>query len=174
MSDVRIQAEPFDVGHELRQLRTLPDGRWDLRVGAVASFVGTVRDINEGDAVASLTLEHYPGMTERSIETIISEARSRWPLLSARVIHRIGPLAPADEIVWVGVSSAHREAALAACAFIMDFLKSRAPFWKKEVTPSGQRWVQARRSDEDAIERWQQSDQLADARNGDRDSSSST
>jgi molybdopterin synthase catalytic subunit len=174
MADVRIQAEAFDVGLELRQLRTLPDGSWDLRVGAVASFTGTVRDINDGDSVASLTLEHYPGMTERSIEAIITEARSRWPILSARVIHRVGPLAPADEIVWVGVSSAHREAALAACAFIMDFLKSRAPFWKKEVTPAGQRWVQARRSDEVAVERWQQTDQANGARNGDRDSSSST
>lgn len=174
MNDVRIQAEPFDVGAELRLLRMTEQGGWDLRVGAVASFVGTVRDLNDGDTVSSLTLEHYPGMTERSIETIIAEARGRWPVFSARVIHRIGPLAPADEIVWVGVTSAHREAALSACAFIMDYLKSRAPFWKKEITPDGKRWVQARRSDEDAIDRWQISDQSPVARNGERDSSSST
>ena len=154
MKPVRIQQEPFDVGHELRLLRQMPDGQWDKRVGAVASFVGTVREINEGDAVSTLTLEHYPGMTESSIESIIEQAKSRWPLFNARVIHRIGTLQPADEIVWVGVSSAHREASLAACAFIMDFLKSNAPFWKKEVLPQGDRWVEARATDEEALNRW--------------------
>ncbi len=151
---VRIQEAAFDVGAELRALRQGEDGRWDLRVGAVASFVGTVREINEGDAVSTLTLEHYPGMTESSIREIVQEAERRWPLFNARVIHRIGTLAPADEIVWVGVSSAHREAALAACAFIMDFLKSKAPFWKKEAIPQGERWVQAREKDEQALKRW--------------------
>jgi molybdopterin synthase catalytic subunit len=123
-------------------------------VGAVATFVGTVRDLNEGESVKTLTLEHYPGMTESSIKEIIDQANQRWPLFQARVIHRIGELQPADEIVWVGVTSAHREAALEACAFIMDFLKSKAPFWKKESVPQGDRWVAAREKDEKALKRW--------------------
>lgn len=151
---VRIQSEAFDVGHELRCLRQSSDGQWDTRVGAVASFVGTVRDMNEGDAVRTLTLEHYPGMTESSIQDIVQQAHQRWPLFNARVIHRIGTLAPSDEIVWVGVTSAHREAALEACAFIMDFLKSNAPFWKKEGIPQGDRWVEAREKDAQALKRW--------------------
>jgi len=151
---VRIQTQAFDVGVELRALRQTEDGRWDTRVGAVATFVGTVRDLNEGDAVRTLTLEHYPGMTESSIKEIIDQANQRWPLFQARVIHRIGELQPADEIVWVGVTSAHREAALEACAFIMDFLKSKAPFWKKESVPQGDRWVAAREKDEKALKRW--------------------
>ena len=151
---VRIQAEAFDVGHELRALRQHDDGRWDTRVGAVATFVGTVRDLNEGDQVRTLTLEHYPGMTESSILEIVQQAQSRWPLFNARVIHRIGDLLPSDEIVWVGVTSAHREAALEACAFIMDFLKSKAPFWKKEGIPQGERWVEAREKDAQALKRW--------------------
>lgn len=153
-ASVRIQTEAFDVGAELKLLRTKDDGSWDTRVGAVATFIGTVRDLNEGDSVATLTLEHYPGMTESSIEDIIGQAQNRWPLFAVRVIHRIGTLQPADEIVWVGVSSAHREAALEACAFIMDFLKSRAPFWKKEDTSKGARWVEARAKDEEALKRW--------------------
>lgn len=153
-ADVRIQQEPFNPGEETRMLRRRDDGGWDTRVGAVATFVGTVRDLNEGDTVKLLSLEHYPGMTEASIAEIISEAKSRWPIFNARVIHRIGPLTPADEIVWVGVTSAHREAALAACAFIMDFLKSRAPFWKKESIDGGERWVEAREKDEAAVKRW--------------------
>jgi len=151
---VRIQEEAFDLGLELRRLRQTADGRWDTRVGAVATFVGTVRDLNEGDSVQSLTLEHYPGMTEKSIQDILDQAGQRWPLLAARVIHRVGVLQPADEIVWVGVTSGHREAALEACAFIMDFLKSQAPFWKKEETPNGTRWVAARTKDEEALKRW--------------------
>ncbi len=152
---VQILTEPFDVGQSLRALRQKPDGTWDMRVGAVASFVGTVRDLNEGGSVSRLVLEHYPGMTESSIQAILEEASTRWPIFNALVIHRIGPLAPADEIVFVGVTSAHREAALAACAFIMDFLKSKAPFWKKESTPTGDRWVEARDKDEQALKRWQ-------------------
>ena len=152
---VRIQQEAFDAGHETRALRLLADGKPDLRVGAVATFIGTVRDINESDAVSTLTLEHYPGMTESSLNDILRQAHDRWPLLNARVIHRIGTLHPADEIVWVGVTSAHREAALAACGFIMDFLKSKAPFWKKEVIPQGSRWVEARKKDDDALNRWE-------------------
>ena len=154
MTAVRVQQQAFDVGAELRTLRQTADGHWDTRVGAVASFVGTVRDMNEGDTVKTLVLEHYPGMTESSIQEIIDQAMGRWPLFNARVIHRIGRLQPADEIVWVGVTSAHREAALEACAFIMDFLKSKAPFWKKESIPQGDRWVEAREKDEAALKRW--------------------
>jgi molybdopterin synthase catalytic subunit len=151
---VRIQTEPFDAGEETRALRLNNDGSWNTHVGAVSTFIGTVRDVNEGDSVKTLTLEHYPGMTEKSIEDILEQAKARWPLLNARVIHRIGTLNPADEIVWVGVASAHREAALQACAFIMDYLKSLAPFWKKESIGQGDRWVAAREKDAEALKRW--------------------
>ncbi len=157
---VSIQAEDFDLSAELSALRRLPNGQWNTGVGAVASFVGTVRDLNDGDAVSSLILEHYPGMTERSIEAILDEAEGRWPLLGTRVVHRIGPLLPADQIVLVAVSSAHREASLAACAFIMDYLKSKAPFWKREATQQGDRWVDARVSDAAASARWAAEDPL--------------
>jgi molybdopterin synthase catalytic subunit len=151
---VRIQTEPFNAGEETRALRLNNDGSWNTQVGAVTTFIGTVRDTNEGDSVKTLTLEHYPGMTEKSIEDIIEKAKARWPLLNARVIHRIGTLNPADEIVWVGVASAHREAALQACSFIMDYLKSLAPFWKKESIGQGDRWVAAREKDTEALKRW--------------------
>lgn len=151
---VLVQEEDFSVDACLDQLRRLESGDWNRQVGALASFVGTVRERNNGDAVSELTLEHYPGMTEQSIERIIQQAEGRWPIYSALVIHRIGTLAPADQIVFVGVSSAHREAALEACAFIMDFLKTEAPFWKREQTPDGARWVDARDSDEQAKRRW--------------------
>lgn len=154
MPRVRVQTEDFNVGQELEHLRRDASGAWDTRVGAVASFIGTVRDMNEGSSVSGLTLEHYPGMTESSIEAIIEQAESRWPLYSVRVLHRVGPMLPADQIVFVGVSSAHREAALEACAFIMDYLKTQAPFWKKESTPEGHRWVDARASDEQALQKW--------------------
>ncbi|MBM3376875.1 MAG: molybdopterin synthase catalytic subunit MoaE [Betaproteobacteria bacterium] len=154
MPRVRVQTEDFNVGEELEHLRRDASGAWDTRVGAVASFIGTVRDMNEGSSVSGLTLEHYPGMTESSIEAIIDQAESRWPLYSVRVLHRVGPMLPADQIVFVGVSSAHREAALEACAFIMDYLKTQAPFWKKEATPEGHRWVDARVSDEQALQKW--------------------
>ena len=123
-------------------------------VGAVASFVGVVRDRNDGDAVATLTLEHYPGMTEKAIEAIVAEARSRWSIIDVTVVHRVGELKPLDQIVLVVVAGAHRGEAFAACEFIMDYLKTRAPFWKKEQTPEGPRWVDARASDDDAAERW--------------------
>lgn len=151
---VRIQNEPFDAAEETRALRRKADGTWDAGVGAVATFIGTVRDINEGDGVRTLVLEHYPGMTEKSIAEIIGEAHARWPLMNLRVIHRIGELKPTDEIVWVGAASAHREAALSACAFVMDFLKSRAPFWKKEALDEGERWVAPRSKDTEALGRW--------------------
>jgi len=146
---VRIQTEDFDIGAEIAALR-----RSNPRIGAVASFVGIVRDVNEGAAIETMTLEHYPGMTERSIEEIIGEARRRWSLFDALVIHRVGTLRPPDQIVLVIVTGAHRGDAFAACEFIMDYLKTRAPFWKKEQTPSGARWVDARASDDVAAERW--------------------
>lgn len=148
---VRVQEADFDAGAEIAALR-----RGDPRVGAVAAFVGIVRDINEGDSVARMTLEHYPGMTERSIEAIVEEARGRWEVFDALVIHRIGTLNPTDQIVLVVVTSGHRGDAFAACEFIMDYLKTRAPFWKKEQTASGTRWVDSRSSDDAAAERWRQ------------------
>jgi molybdopterin synthase catalytic subunit len=123
-------------------------------VGAVASFIGVVRDLNEGDRVSELTLEHYPGMTEAALEKIVAEARSRWDIYDALVIHRVGRMQPTDQIVLVVVTSAHRGEAFAACEFLMDYLKTRAPFWKKEQTGQGSRWVEARESDDLAAERW--------------------
>ena len=149
MDNVRVQSGDFDVG---RELESLTRGRAD--VGALASFVGLVRDVNDGQPIRGMTLEHYPGMTEKALTAICAEARSRWELIDTLIIHRVGPLAPGDRIVLVGVSSAHRGAAFAACEFIMDFLKTRAPFWKQEKTPEGNRWVEARSSDDLAAERW--------------------
>ena len=146
---VRIQTEDFDTGAEIAAMR-----KGNPAVGAIASFVGVVRDVNEGDAVSEMTLEHYPGMTEKSIEDIIEQARGRWKVLDALVIHRIGILKPTDQIVLVIVASAHRGDAFAACEFIMDYLKTRAPFWKKEKTGDGARWVDARVTDDAAAERW--------------------
>ena len=145
---IRIQHEEFDVNAELARLRT------DPRVGAIACFIGVVRDLNDGDPVASMTLEHYPGMTEKALEGIVAQARQRWDFYEALVIHRVGELRPTDPIVLVIVTSAHRGEAFAACEFIMDYLKTEAPFWKKEATPAGTRWVEARDSDDAARERW--------------------
>jgi molybdopterin synthase catalytic subunit len=146
---VRVQAEDFDAGHELEALTR---GRTD--VGAVASFIGLVRDANDGSDIHSMTLEHYPGMTEKALEEICGQAHARWDILDTLVIHRIGALVPGDRIVLVGVSSAHRGEAFEACEFIMDYLKTRAPFWKKEATAQGERWVEARESDDAAAQRW--------------------
>lgn len=146
---VRVQIEDFDVGAEIANLR-----RGNPAVGAVASFVGVVRDLNEGASVAEMTLEHYPGMTEKALEKIVGEARSRWDIYDACVIHRVGTLRPCDQIVLVVVTSAHRGEAFQACEFLMDYLKTRAPFWKKEQTPGGARWVEARTADDAAAERW--------------------
>lgn len=146
---VRIQSADFDLSHEIAVLR-----RQDPRVGAVVSFVGTVRDMNEGANVAQMELEHYPGMTEQAIEAIVAQARARWPLFGACVIHRVGPLQPMDQIVLVACTSAHRGDAFAACEFIIDYLKTDAPLWKKEQTPDGARWVDARVSDDTALEKW--------------------
>jgi len=146
---VRVQAAPFDAGEEIAALTR---GRVD--VGAVATFLGCVRDLNEGAAVTRMTLEHYPGMTERALEAICDEALRRWALLDIRVVHRVGPLAPGEAIVLVAVAGAHRGEAFAACEFVMDYLKTRAPFWKKEETPQGARWVEARATDDEAAARW--------------------
>lgn len=150
-SKVRVQEADFDIGAEIAAMR-----RGNPKIGAIASFVGVVRDINDGDAVSTMTLEHYPGMTEKSIGAIIDQARGRWEVLDVLVIHRVGTLKPTDQIVLVIVASGHRGDAFAACEFIMDYLKTQAPFWKKEVTPKGARWVDARSSDDSALERWQQ------------------
>jgi molybdopterin synthase catalytic subunit len=151
-SEVRVQQEDFDLGAEVARLRS-----GDPRIGAVVTFVGTVRDLNEGAKVAELELEHYPGMTERALQDIVEQARSRWPLYGALVVHRIGPMQPMEQIVLVAVSSAHRGEAFAACEFIMDYLKTEAPFWKKERTPDGARWVDARVSDDAAKAKWAES-----------------
>ena len=149
MIEVRVQSEDFDLGAELARLRA-----GDARVGAVVSFIGTVRDMNDGDAVAELELEHYPGMTESALAEIVEQARARWPLYGALVVHRVGPMKPMEQIVLVATSAAHRGEAFAACEFIMDYLKTEAPFWKKEQTPTGARWVDARVSDDAARARW--------------------
>jgi molybdopterin synthase catalytic subunit len=146
---VRIQTEDFDVGAEIAALR-----RGDPAVGAVASFVGLVRDVNAGDHISEITLEHYPGMTQKAVQGIVGEAKSRWDIVDVLVIHRIGTLRPTDQIVLVAVTGAHRGAAFAACEFVMDYLKTRAPFWKKEQTAAGSRWVDARSSDDAAAQRW--------------------
>ena len=150
MSRARVQTEAFDAGLEIARLT---EGRRD--VGAVATFIGYVRDLNEGSGVSRMTLEHYPGMTERALEDICDEALGRWDLLDLRVVHRVGALEPGEAIVLVAVSSAHRGEAFAACEFVMDYLKTRAPFWKKEETPEGARWVESRASDDDAAARWE-------------------
>jgi molybdopterin synthase catalytic subunit len=146
---VRIQTADFDIAAEIGALR-----RGNPKIGAVASFVGIVRDVNEGDAVTGMTLEHYPGMTEQAIGEIVTQARGRWRVFDALVIHRVGRLKPQDQIVLVVVAGEHRSDAFAACEFIMDYLKTRAPFWKKETTAKGERWVEARASDDIAAERW--------------------
>ena len=146
---VSIQTEDFDVSAEIAALR-----RADARVGAVCSFLGTVRDRNDGDAVSTMELEHYSGMTEKSIEAMIDEAFKRFDIFAARVIHRVGLLQPLDQIVFVAVTSAHRGESFQACEFLMDYLKTQAPFWKKEETPNGARWVDARVSDDAALAKW--------------------
>ena len=146
---VRIQTQNFDAGAEIAALR-----RNNPRIGAVASFIGVCRDANDGDAVIKMTLEHYPGMTEKALEGIAAEAKRRWDVMDALIVHRVGELMPTDQIVLVVVTGAHRGEAFSACEFIMDYLKTRAPFWKKEETPRGARWVDARASDDEASERW--------------------
>lgn len=148
-SSIRIQEGDFDLSAEIAALR-----KGDPRVGAVVSFLGTVRDMNDGSQVKGMTLEHYPGMTEKALQEILDQAKARWDIYQNLVIHRVGPLLPEDQIVLVAVTSAHRGEAFAACEFIMDYLKTAAPFWKKEDTPEGARWVDARVSDDVALARW--------------------
>ena len=146
---VRIQTEDFDVAAEIAALR-----RDDAGVGAVCSFIGTVRDRNDGSAVSAMELEHYPGMTEKAIEAMVDEAYRRFDIFGVRIIHRVGELKPGDQIVMVAVTSAHRHQSFQACEFLMDYLKTQAPFWKKESTPEGERWVDARVADDAALARW--------------------
>lgn len=146
---ISVQTGDFDAGREMAALRV-----GNPKVGAVAGFIGVARDHNEGSGVSSMTLEHYPGMTEKALAEIVAQAQSRWKVLDCCVIHRIGRLEPTDQIVLVAVASGHRGDAFSACEFIMDFLKTRAPFWKKEKTPQGERWVDARGTDEAAAGRW--------------------
>jgi molybdopterin synthase catalytic subunit len=147
---IRVQREDFDVGAEIARLT---EGRRDI--GGLCVFVGLVRDMAAGEAVSAMTLEHYPGMTERMLERIEAEARERWPLEASLVIHRTGRLEPGDRIVLVAAASAHRQAAFEACHFLIDWLKTKAPFWKAEARPDGEAWVEARDSDDDAAARWQ-------------------
>ena len=147
---VRVQHDDFDLSTEVANLRANQP-----QVGAVVAFVGTVRDMNEGSSVSQMELEHYPGMTEKALEDIIVRARARWPLIDALIIHRIGPMLPQEQIVLVAVTARHRGEAFVACEFIMDYLKTEAPFWKKEQTPDGARWVDARVSDDAALHKWQ-------------------
>jgi molybdopterin synthase catalytic subunit len=146
---VSVQTEDFDLSAEVAGLHAGDGG-----VGAIVSFVGTVRDQAAGQAISQMELEHYPGMTERAIEAMVAEARTRFDILGVRVIHRVGPLAPLDQIVLVAVTSKHRDEAFQACEFLMDYLKTQAPFWKKETTPDGARWVDARSADDAALARW--------------------
>ena len=149
---VRVESAAFDPGAELNALHAA-----QLGIGAVVGFVGYVRDFNDGQDVRGMFLEHYPGMTEKALQKIVEEAEQRWPLLRVEVVHRVGQLPPGEPIVFVGTASAHRQAAFDACNFIMDYLKTRAPFWKKEDTPDGARWVEGRSSDQAAQQRWSKS-----------------
>ena len=148
---VRVQTEDFDVGAEINAMRLSHSN-----IGAVVSFVGLVRDLNDRDNVLAMTLEHYPGMTEKSLESILAQAKKRWAIEDALIVHRVGELKPLDQIVLVLAISAHRKDAFSACEFMMDYLKTEAPFWKKEQTPSGERWLEAKESDDQAKSRWQQ------------------
>lgn len=153
MQDVTISATPISPEQLLEDMR-----RGNPRIGAVVSFVGLMRDINEGDDVSGLFLEHYPGMTEKALQAIIDEARERWNLERALVVHRVGDITPEEPIVVVATASRHRGEAFQACEFIIDYLKTRAPFWKRERTASGERWVDARHSDDAAEARWNKDD----------------
>jgi molybdopterin synthase catalytic subunit len=148
---VKVQTDDFDVAQVLADLRNNKP-----QVGAIVSFIGLVRDINDGADVSTLTLEHYPEMTEKALQSIVDEAKQRWDVMDAVVIHRVGTLLPTDQIVLVAISSAHRQAAFSACEFIMDYLKTQAPFWKKETNNQGARWVEAKASDDEAKARWTQ------------------
>ncbi|KVK88625.1 molybdopterin synthase catalytic subunit MoaE [Burkholderia sp. MSMB1498] len=149
MATVRVQTDDFDVSAEIAALRAR-----NPKVGAVACFVGTVRDLNDGDPVDALELEHYPGMTEKALAAIADDAIARWPGIDVAIVHRVGRLQPLDQIVFVATACAHRGDAFQSCEFVMDYLKTQAPFWKKEATPAGERWVDARSADDAALARW--------------------
>jgi molybdopterin synthase catalytic subunit len=149
---IRVQEEDFDPGAELARLTP---GRRDI--GGLACFVGLVKDLADGTVISSMTLEHYPGMTEKRLAEIEAQAQSRWPLAASMIIHRVGRLLPGDRIVFVATAAAHRQAALESCQFLIDWLKTKAPFWKREESPAGEHWVAARESDEEAAERWRRS-----------------
>jgi len=146
---VRVQTDDFDVGAEIARLRAADRG-----IGAIAAFVGTVRDVNDDATISRLTLEHYPGMTEAALAEIVDAAKARFDIRDVLVVHRVGTLVPGDQIVLVVVTGAHRGMAFDACEYVMDFLKTQAPFWKKEQRPDGERWVEARASDDEAASRW--------------------
>lgn len=150
MTYIAVQTDDFDLSNELRRLRDQQPA-----IGAVVSFVGLVRDLNDGKVIHNMELEHYPGMTEAALESIVAQAYQRWQLIDVSVIHRVGELQPLDQIVLVAVAAAHRGEAFAACEFIMDYLKTQAPFWKKEQTTEGARWVDARETDDLALAKWQ-------------------
>ncbi len=150
---IRVQTETFDIGREIDALKA-----GNTAIGGIACFVGTVRELSGGAAVSAMTLEHYPGMTEKALEEVEQEARQRWPLEAALIIHRYGRLEPGDDIVLVITASAHRQDAFDACQFLMDWLKTKAPFWKLESSQEGESWVAARDSDDDAASRWQNED----------------
>jgi len=154
---IRVQTENFDIGAEIETLRA---GRTDI--GAIVSFTGTVRDTAKGEAISLMTLEHYPGMTEKELERIEAEANERWPLQASLIVHRYGPMAPGENIVLVVTASPHRQAAFEAAQFLMDFLKTDAPFWKKEAGPDGGDWVDARESDDDTLKRWSKPEKAAE------------
>jgi molybdopterin synthase catalytic subunit len=149
MSRVRVQEADFDISEEVAALRLQ-----NPKVGAVACFVGTVRDLNDGSTVQAMELEHYPGMTEKALEAIAEDARVRWPGSDVLIVHRVGKLLPLDQIVLVATTAMHRAEAFESCAFVMDYLKTQAPFWKKERTDRGERWVDAREADDSALARW--------------------
>jgi molybdopterin synthase catalytic subunit len=151
MTRVRVQEADFDISAEVAALRAD-----NPKVGAVACFIGTVRDLNEGKAVEAMELEHYPGMTEKALEAIAVQARGRWPGSDVLIVHRVGKLSPLDQIVLVATTAVHRAEAFESCAFVMDYLKTQAPFWKKEKTEHGEKWVDARESDDAALARWDQ------------------
>jgi molybdopterin synthase catalytic subunit len=146
---VRVQTEDFDVSHELKQLRQHSNG-----VGAIVSFLGLVRDLSEGALINTLTLDYYPGMTEKALVSIANQAKARWDIMDTLIIHRVGELHVTDQIVLVAVTSAHRHEAFQACEFVMDYLKTQAPFWKKEQTDLGEHWVEAKQIDDEALKRW--------------------
>jgi len=154
---IRVQQDNFDIGAEIERLRA---GRTDI--GAIVSFTGTVRDTAKGEAISLMTLEHYPGMTAKELERIEAEANERWPLQASLIVHRYGPMKPGENIVLVVTASPHRQAAFEAAQFLMDFLKTDAPFWKKEDGPDGGDWVDARESDDDALKRWETPEKAAE------------